>query len=180
MTKQLHSRTGPTLLLSVGIALAILAPSSYAQAAYKCKSADGKIEYSDRPCDTSKSTLNAPGGMRADAGKPKVDGIAELQKIFSEFETPLCERERIAGEIDRATRSGELHANRRAWVAKQERLSNLNDQMAIFQERVSKITKPAGVDSAEVAAVRKFQRGLKSCDKPGAPANPPPKPAPNK
>jgi hypothetical protein len=148
------------------LALVSLAPPASNAAAFKCKAADGKIEYSDRPCEVTKSTIAGPQGAKIDGQKSGPDPISELQKIFDEFEPTLCERERLAGEIDRATRNGELHSKPAAWAPKQEKLYNLNDQMAIFQERVGKYTRPAGVNSREIAAVRKFQMGLKNCDRP--------------
>lgn len=111
--------------------------------------------------------------------RPLVSPMDQLQKIFTDFEPRLCEREALAAEIDRAHRSGDITKAPAAWRAKQDQLIELNDVMIDFQLRAGKITKPVGNDSAETAALRKFQAGLKTCEQRGVtqPAATPAKPA---
>ncbi|MEO8385481.1 MAG: DUF4124 domain-containing protein [Betaproteobacteria bacterium] len=145
-------------------AMAAIAVTSTAIAQnYKCKGSDGKIEYSDRPCDTSKESLNqqrSPGGI---VSTPAVAPMLKLENLFADFEPRLCEREKLATEVDMAQRSGVLKSSEAVWKPKQERLNLLNDSLIEFQEKAGKITKGTGSDSKEMMAVRKFQRKLKEC-----------------
>ena len=130
---------------------------------YKCKGADGKIEYSDRPCDTNKESLNqprAPGGV---VSVPATALIVKLENLFIDYEPRLCEREKLATEVDMAQRSGALKSAEAVWKPKQERLSFLNDTLIEFQDKAGRITQGTGSDSKEMMAVRKFQRKLKEC-----------------
>ena len=89
--------------------------------------------------------------------------MRRLETLFADYEPRLCERERLASEIDMAQRSGELkHADAR-WKLRQERLSALNDNLIEFQDKAGKVTKGSASDSPEMMSVRNFQRKLKSC-----------------
>lgn len=129
---------------------------------YKCKGSDGKIEYSDRPCDTSKESLSRPRGSGV-VSTPAIALMARLEILFAEFEPRLCERETLATEVDMAQRSGELKTAEAVWKPKQERLNLLNDALIEFQEKAGKVTKGTASDSAEMMAVRRFQIKLKGC-----------------
>ncbi|MCE2724153.1 MAG: DUF4124 domain-containing protein [Burkholderiales bacterium] len=153
----------PTGFSSALLFILFLAPIGSAQAAFKCQGADGKIEYSDRPCDTTKNTLDKPNTNKGVQSKPIAVPMEQLQKLFADFEPRLCEREALAAELDRAGRSGEITKAPLAWRSKQDKLIELNDIMVEFKLRAGKITKPAGNGSAETAALRKFQAGLKTC-----------------
>lgn len=159
-----------------------------AQAAFKCQGADGKIEYSDRPCDTNKNTLDKPNANTGVQTRAIGNPMAQLEKLFTDYEPRLCEREKLATELDVANRSGEMNKAKDAWRPKQDKLIELNDVMVDFQLRASRITKAAGNDSPETAAMRKFQVNLKTCEQrmattkvepPAAPTKPvaPAKPA---
>lgn len=145
-------------------------------AAFKCQGADGKVEYSDRPCDTNKNTVNAPNAGKGIQTRSTTNPMEQLEKLFLDYRPRLCEREALSAELDRANRSGEFRQQAAAWKPKQDKLFELNDVMVDFQQRASKITKAAGNDSKEMAALRKFQVGLRECV-PAAPApapvNPP-------
>ena len=130
---------------------------------FKCKGADGKIEYSDRPCDTSKQSLTPQRSAGGVVSAPTVAPMARLEALFADFEPRLCERETLATEIDIAQRSGELKTSEATWKPRQERLNLLNDTLIEFQEKAGKVTKGTASDSAEMMAVRKFQRKLKDC-----------------
>ncbi|MFN7221608.1 MAG: DUF4124 domain-containing protein [Burkholderiales bacterium] len=147
-----------------------------AMAAFKCQGADGKVEYSDRPCDTSKNTVNAPNANKGIQSRPAVNPMDQLEKLFTDFRPRLCEREALSAELDRANRSGEFGKQVDVWKPKQDKLLELNDVMVDFQQRASKITKPSGNDSKEMAALRKFQAGLKECIPPAPVAATPPAP----
>ena len=145
-------------------AVAAAAPSSKAHAQnYKCKGADGKIEYSDRPCDTNKESLSQPRAPGAVVSAPTVAATVKLDALFTDYEPRLCEREKLATEVDLAQRSGALKSAEAVWKPKQERLSFLNDTLIEFQDKAGRITQGTGSDSKEMMAVRKFQRKLKEC-----------------
>ena len=145
------------------VTLMVLAQSAFAQN-YKCKSANGRIEYSDIPCASNTDELSKPRGA-ATTSKPLAVPMQQLEKLIKEYEKRLCEREQVATEIDIANRAGEISKNAAAWRARQDHLSNLNESLVEFQGKASKITRPTGNDSAESAALRKFQAGLKDCAK---------------
>ena len=130
---------------------------------YKCKGSDGRIEYSDRPCDTSKESLSQPRAGAGVVSTPALAPMKRLETLFADYEMRLCERERLASEIEVAQRSGELKTAEGRWKLRQERLTFLNDTQIEFQEKAAKITKGAVSDSVEMMAVRNFQRKLKSC-----------------
>ena len=157
-----HMKT--TSLLLGAATFILLASIMPAHAAYKCQGADGKVEYSDRPCDTSKNTLDKPrtntGVVTRTIGNP----MEQLDKIFVEYEPRLCERDKLAMELDAARRKGDIAASPAKWKTKQDRQIELNEVLVDFQARTSKITKAAGNDSAEMAALRKFQLSMKTCD----------------
>ena len=140
----------------------LMSPSAALAANYKCKGADGKIEYSDRPCDTNKESLSQHQGSSA-VSTPAVSPLTRLETLFTDYEPGLCEREALATEVDVAQRSGELKKAEATWKPKQERLSFLNDSLIEFQEKAGKITKGTASDGAEMMAVRRFQRKLKDC-----------------
>ncbi len=157
-------RRFPVLLVAVlGVALS-------AHAAFKCQGADGKIEYSDRACDTNKNTVKKPNTNKGVQSRPIGNPKEQLEKLFADFEPRLCEREKLSAGIDAASRSGDMTKTPAVWRPKQERLLELNDVMVDFQTRAGKITKAAGNDSPETAALRKFQAGLRNCDAKAAPA----------
>ena len=130
---------------------------------YKCKGADGKIEYSDRPCDTGKESLTQPRSAGGVVSTPTIAPMVRLETLFKDYESRLCEREKLATEIDIAQRSGELKKAEATWKPRQERLSLLNDTLIEFQDKAGKVTKGTASDSTEMMAVRKFQRSLKDC-----------------
>ena len=130
---------------------------------YKCKGADGKIEYSDRPCDTGKESLTQPRSAGGVVSTPTIAPMARLESLFTDYEPRLCEREKLATEIDIAQRSGELKKAEATWKPKQDRLSLLNDTLIEFQDKAGKVTRGTASDSTEMMAVRKFQRSLKDC-----------------
>ncbi len=162
-TMQKFSRPFQLALLATA---ALLAQSAFAQS-YKCKGADGRIEYSDRPCATDKDQLSQPRGSTV-TSKSLVNPMEQLAAAFKEYEPRLCEREKLATEIDTANRAGEISKNPTAWKARQERLSNLNEVLVEFQGKTGKYTRVAGNDSDEATALRKFQSKLKECAKPPA------------
>lgn len=166
--------------LLIVVAIAALAAPIPAVAAFKCQGADGKVEYSDRPCDTTKSTVNAPNANRGIQSRPTVNPMEQLEKLFTDFRPRLCDREALSAELDRANRSGDFRKQAEVWKPKQDKLLELNDVMVDFQQRAGKITKAAGNDSKEMAALRKFQAGLKDCipPAPAAAAAPAAAPAP--
>ena len=129
---------------------------------YKCKGTDGKIEYSDRPCDNNKESLSQPRGPGV-VSTPAVASMTRLETLFTDYEPRLCEREILATEVDIAQRSGELKKADAIWKPKQERLNFLNDTLIEFQEKAGKVTKGTASDSTEMMAVRKFQSKLKDC-----------------
>lgn len=151
--------------------------STPAHATFKCKGADGKIEYSDRACDTSKDTLDKPNGGKGVQSKPAGNPMEQMEKLFTDFEPRLCEREKVAAEIDRANRTGEFTKSPAIWKPKQDRLLELNEVMIDFQTRTGKITKVAGYESKEMLALRKFQVSLRDCGKLPEPPAPPPAPS---
>lgn len=156
----------PLLLVLMAIAT-LLAQSAFAQS-YKCKGADGRIEYSDRPCATDKDQLSQPRGKGV-TSKPLANPMEQLTAAFKEYESRLCEREKLATEIDIANRAGDIRKSPAAWKVKQDRLSDLNEVMIEFQGKTGKFTRGAGNESPEADALRKFQIKLKECAK--APAN---------
>ena len=133
---------------------------------YKCKGTDGKIEYSDRPCDTSKESLSQPRSAGGVVSAPAIAPMVRLESMFTAYEPRLCEREKLATEVDMAQRSGQLKTAEAIWKPKQERLNLLNDTLIEFQDKAGKVTKGTASDSAEMMAVRKFQRKLKDCGLP--------------
>ena len=144
------------------LAAFLASPPTAAAESYKCKGADGKIEYSGWPCDTSKESLSRPksdGGISALTIAP----MKRLDTLFADYEQRLCERERLATDVDVAQRSGELKKSEALWKLRQERLSQLNDTLIEFQDKAGKVTKGSASDSPEMMAVRNFQRKLKGC-----------------
>ncbi|MBL8510975.1 MAG: DUF4124 domain-containing protein [Betaproteobacteria bacterium] len=149
--------------LTALLTLSCLSLMAVAQS-YKCQTADGKIEFSDRPCDTNAKSLTKPKADEA-AAKPVAKVMDKLVAVFAEFEPRLCEREKLAAEVQMAHRSGEIKKAPEQWKAKQNQLSDLNDALVEFQEKASKLIAQAGNDSDESRALRKFQAKLKDCSK---------------
>ena len=147
----------------VAVALLLAAPLTASAENYKCRASDGKIEYSDRPCDNGKEVLSRPRAGTGLSTSPPIAPIALLESLFKEYEPRLCEREMLATEIDSAQRSGGLKSAEAVWKPKQERLTFLNDTLIEFQDKTSKVSKGTASDSPEMTAVRKFQRKLKEC-----------------
>lgn len=135
-----------------------------ANAAFKCQGTDGKIEYSDRPCDTNKSTLDKPRTNTGVQSRPIGNPMEQLERLFTDYEPRLCEREKLAADLELANRVGDVAKQPAAWKTKQDRLIELNEILVDFQMRAGKIVKESGNDSKETAAFRKFQLGLKKCD----------------
>ncbi len=145
--------------------LMLSSENTFAQS-YKCKGADGKIEYSDRPCAVDKDVLAKPASAsNSVAGKPVNTSMVQLGTLFVDFEDRLCEREKLSIEIDKAQRSGDLQKSDTTWKPKQERINFLNDTLIEFQAKASKIISASKPDGDEPAALRKYQRRLKDCDK---------------
>ncbi len=128
---------------------------------HKCKGADGKIEYSDRPCVAEKSASSTSSVASGD--KPVSPSIEKLVLLFAEYEERLCERERLANETDRAARNATLHLP--AWTAKEAKLRDLNEDLVQFQTKASKFTSGKASDSEETMAVRQFQIKVRKCGK---------------
>jgi len=160
-----------TLVLAI---LALLLSANALAQSYKCQGADGKIEYSDRPCAPGKAILSDPTRKGA-AFKPTVAPMERLNNLFAEYEERLCEREKLATEVDMANRSGDMKKDPEGWKAKQERLSFLNDTQIEFQEKASNITKGTNPESEENKELRRFRTKLRDC---GKLPDPPPAPAP--
>jgi hypothetical protein len=143
-----------TLAFLAGVVLVVFASS--AQANFKCKGDNGKVEYSDRPCGEPY--------VAANTGPAKVSPTLErLTTLISSYDTRLCEREKLATEVDRASRAGE--ANGPEWAEKKSKLRELTDEQAAFQEKAGKLARAAGPDSPEAAAMRAFQIKMKECAK---------------
>ena len=155
----MHTAYRPLLVVT----LIVVAQSAFAQN-YKCKSASGRIEYSDMPCASDKDELSKPRSSST-TSKPLALPMQQLEKLIKEYEKRLCEREQVATEIDIANRAGDVSKNAAAWRARQDNLSNLNESLVEFQGKAAKITRSTGNESAESAALRKFQAGLKDCAK---------------
>lgn len=153
-------------LISIAALLAVISAAQIVAAqSYKCKSADGRIEYSDRPCAPDKDMLSKPPATGI-TSKPVSVGIQQLQNLFTEYEDRLCEREKIFLDINKAIISGDIRKPDAALKVKQERLNFLNDTQTEFQDKASKIVKIAGGESDEATALRKYQRKVKECGKP--------------
>ncbi len=142
----------------------LLAMQSIANAQnYKCKGADGKIEYRDRACEADKESLTKPAATTGVTTAPAIAAMKQLETLLADYEPRLCERERLAAEVDIAQRSGELKKAESLWKLRQERLNILNDNLIEFQSKASKVTKGTASDSPEMMTVRNFQRKLKGC-----------------
>jgi len=151
-------------ILNFLFALLIVAYIPSANAAYKCQGADGKVEYSDRPCEVTKSTLDQPKTSTGEVTRKVGNPMVQLEKIFVDYFVRLCEREKLATEMSEAGRRGEIAKQPAAWKTKQDRLIELNEVLVDFQQRTSVITKAAGGDSKEMSALRKYQLGFRDCD----------------
>jgi hypothetical protein len=128
---------------------------------HKCKGADGKVEYSDRPCVAEKVASSTSSVASND--KPVSPLIEKLNLLFAEYEDRLCQRERLSNETDRAARSGTLHLPE--WSAKEAKLRDLNEDLVQFQGKASKFTSGKASDSEETMAVRQFQIKVRKCGK---------------
>lgn len=125
---------------------------------YKCKAADGKTEYSDRPCVSEKLNTQKPTDP---AAKAPPTSMEKLTALFAEYEAPLCERELLAAELEKQSRA--TAEKRAALKPKYDRLTELAETQLVFQSRASKITQAAGSDGAEGVALRRFQSRIKLC-----------------
>ena len=128
---------------------------------HKCKGADGKVEYSDRPCVADKSASSTSSTASGD--KPVSPSVEKLNLLLAEYEDRLCQRERLSNETDRAARSGTLHLP--GWTAKEAKLRDLNEDLVQFQGKASKFTSGKASDSEETMAVRQFQIKVRKCGK---------------
>ncbi len=144
----------------LSIALSTLNSSNAIAENHKCKGADGKIEYSDRPCAAEKSASSTASTA---SDKPVSPTIEKLNLLFAEYEERLCERERLSNETDRAARNGTLQAA--GWAAKEARLRDLNEDLVQFQSKTNKFTSAKPSDSEETMAVRQFQIRVRKCGK---------------
>ena len=144
----------------LAIIVSILNSSNAVAENHKCKGADGKIEYSDRPCVTEKS---ASSTSSAASEKTLSPAIEKLNLLFAEYEERLCERERLSNETDRAARNGTLQTA--GWAAKETKLRDLNEDLVQFQTKASKFTSGKTSDSEETMAVRQFQIKVRKCGK---------------
>ncbi len=155
----------------------LLGANALAQS-YKCQGADGKIEYSDRPCAEGKAILADPSKKSGASFKPMIAPMERLNTLFTEYHDRLCEREKLATEIDIANRNGTMKKGSDEWKAKEERLSLLNDTQVEFQEKAGKIAQPSGLESEESKELRRFRTKLRECGKiPEPPPAPPKAPA---
>ena len=93
-------------LAAIALTLTFSSGNTFAQS-YKCKGADGKIEYSDRPCAVDKDVLSKPASTTV-AAKPTNTPMLQLGTLFADFDERLCEREKLSTEIDKAQRTGDL------------------------------------------------------------------------
>jgi hypothetical protein len=149
------------LILSfLSIVLSTLNISNAFAENHKCKGADGKIEYSDRPCVAEKS---ASSTSYAASEKPVSPTVEKLNLLFAEYEERLCERERLSNETDRAARNGTLQTA--GWATKEAKLRDLNEDLVQFQAKASKFTSGKSSDSEETMAVRQFQIKVRKCGK---------------
>jgi hypothetical protein len=151
-------------IINLALTLLVSTFTLSAHAAYKCQGADGKVEYSDRPCEVSKSTLVQPKSSTGEVTRTVSNPTVQLEKLFVDYFVRLCEREKLGNEMSEAGRKGEIAKQPAAWKIKQDRLIELNEVLVDFQARASTITKAAGADSKEMSALRKYQLGLKDCD----------------
>jgi hypothetical protein len=142
-----------SLLFLTVVALLFTSP---AHANFKCKNAEGKVEYSDRPCGEPFAAATAA------PSKPSAS-LDRLNTLISTYDAKLCEREKLASEVDRASRAG--IASGPEWKAKQTTLRDLNDELVAFQDKAGKLARAAGPESPEAQTLRKFQLKLKECSK---------------
>lgn len=155
-------RTPKTILILsfISIVLSTLNTNNAIAENHKCKGADGKIEYSDRPCVAEKSASLTASATNDKAVSPAIE---KLNLLFAEYEERLCERERLSNETDRAARNGTLQTA--GWVAKEAKLRDLNEDLVQFQTKASKFTSGKASDSEETMAVRQFQIKVRKCGK---------------
>jgi len=153
-----------TYIKHISIFLITLTTTLSAHAAYKCQGADGRVEYSDRPCEPTKNTLSRSKTGTPSTSNASAPPMARLEKLFVDYSPRLCEREKLTDELANARRSGEIAKSPAAWRVRQDRQIELNEVRINFQERADKITAAAGADSKESIALRKFQQSLKNCD----------------
>jgi hypothetical protein len=155
-------RTPKTILILsfISIVLSTLNTSNALAENHKCKGADGKIEYSDRPCLAEKSASPTASTANDKAVSPAIE---KLNLLFAEYEERLCERERLSNETDRAARNGTLQTA--GWAAKEAKLRDLNEDLVQFQGKASKFTSGKPSDSEETMAVRQFQIKVRKCGK---------------
>ncbi len=144
----------------IAIIFFILNSSNAAAQSHKCKGADGKVEYSDRPCLPEKS-ISPSSAINTD--KPVNPTINSLNQLFADYEDRLCQRERLASETDRAARSGTLQTPE--WTLKEAKLRELNEELVQFQTKTSKFTNGKASDSEETMIVRQFQMKVRKCGK---------------
>lgn len=139
----------------------VLALSALPSAAtsFKCKTADGKIEYSDSPCASDKQNLNKK--VTETAAKPEPAPMERLTTLMKAFEEPLCEREKLALELGQQSRLTPVQ--RTALKPKFDRLAELNETQVDFQRQARKITEATGAQSPESTALRRFQSRVKQC-----------------
>jgi hypothetical protein len=158
--KKIQNRISFSSLLG---ALFLSSVAFSASASHKCTGADGKVEYRDQPCGHVVAATTA----KADSTKAApAEGIAPTDKyaaLFSEFETKLCDRERLASEVDRAARSGKPQGP--DFKTKEDKLRELNDELVQFQGRLSRLTAGKAFESQEMVNVRQFQAKVRKCGK---------------
>lgn len=154
-------RTSKVVHLFVAAAVSSLTIFS-AAASHKCLGADGKVEYRDQPCNTAQPTSTSKEKPDVIA-KASVAPADKFGALFSDYESRLCERERLASEVDRAARSGK--AQGADFKVKEDRLRELNEDLIQFQAKLGKLTTGKAFESEEMVNVRQFQAKVRKCGK---------------
>lgn len=133
-----------------------------AAASHKCRGADGKIEYRDQPCNTAHPASPSKEKPEVIAKAPAAPAD-KFGALFDDYESRLCERERLASEVDRAARSGKSQAA--DFKVKEDRLRDLNEDLIQFQSKLAKLTTGKAFESQEMMNVRQFQAKVRKCGK---------------
>jgi hypothetical protein len=133
-----------------------------AAASHKCMGADGKVEYRDQPCGTVQVASTSKEKPEP-AAKVPVAATDKFGALFNDYESRLCERERLASEVDRAARSGKAQGP--DYKLKEDRLRDLNEDLIQFQSKLAKLTTGKAFESEEMVNVRQFQAKVRKCGK---------------
>jgi hypothetical protein len=154
-------RTSNVVQFSVALVFSSLTVLS-AAASNKCMGADGKVEYRDQPCGNA-SPASASKEKTDAVAKPSAAPADKFSALFNDYEPRLCERERLASEVDRAARSGKSQAA--DFKVKEDRLRDLNEDLIQFQAKLAKLTVGKAFESEEMVNVRQFQSKVRKCGK---------------